>query len=71
MQSQEQKEETKQDWQKKFAEKCQQDDYHENPKQAWSMVFKLMEGFQRHHKTLLPKAFNNHRGKISKDPKEN
>ncbi len=31
----------------------------ENPKEGWSMVFKLMEGFQSHHKTFIPKNFKN------------
>jgi hypothetical protein len=30
-----------------------------------SMVFKFMEGFQGHHKTLLPKMFRSHREKFA------
>jgi hypothetical protein len=43
------KKKAKREWQKTFAEKCQQEDFRKNPKQAWSMIFKLMEGFQGHH----------------------
>jgi hypothetical protein len=29
-----------------------------NLKEAWNMVFKLLEGFQNHHKVFIPKKSN-------------
>jgi hypothetical protein len=41
------------------------------PKEAWSMIFKLMEGFQGHHKTHMPRNFKTKPGKEAKGDKEN
>ena len=35
----------KRKWQYEYAEKCKKRDFILNPKEAWRMVFKLMEGF--------------------------
>jgi hypothetical protein len=45
--------------------------FQENPEFAWKMVFKLIKGFQGHHKSFIPKIFKNSKGKTVKDPKEN
>ena len=42
-----------------------------NPKEAWSMVFKLMEGIQRHHKNYLPKNFKSKQGNEAKNEDDN
>jgi hypothetical protein len=47
----------KRKWQYEYAEKCKKRDFILNPKEAWRMVFKLMEGFQKHHRNNLPKNF--------------
>jgi hypothetical protein len=46
------KRKAKRQWQLEFAEECQKKSFKLNLKEAWKMVFKLMEGFQGHHRTL-------------------
>ena len=41
------------------------------PKEAWDMVFKLMEGFQKHHHTYLPANFKNKKGIEAKTDSDN
>jgi hypothetical protein len=48
----------KRHWQFVYAKKCKKSDFAVNPKEAWSMIFKHMEGFQKHHKVYMPKNFN-------------
>jgi hypothetical protein len=40
-----------------FASNCQASHFKSNPKEAWKMVFKLMEGFQTHQELSMPKKF--------------
>ena len=47
----------KRQWQLTFIEKCRKSDFSQNPKDARAMIFKLMEGFQKHHKTEIPRNF--------------
>jgi hypothetical protein len=61
----------KRQWQFTFAERCRREDFISNPKEAWSMIFKLMEGFQGHHKTHMPRNFKTKTGKEAKGDKEN
>ncbi len=65
------KRKAKQRWQFTYAEKCQKADFAINPKEAWSMVFKLMEGFQKHHKTYMPRNFKSKNGIEAKSDEEN
>jgi hypothetical protein len=54
-------------WQRTFAEQCQDHNFKENPKAAWNMIAKLMDGFQSHHKTFIPKIFKNKAGLEAKN----
>ncbi len=65
------KRKAKREWQRLFAEKCQSRDFKDNPKEAWNMVFKLMEGFQSHHQTFIPRNFKNKAGIEAKDENKN
>jgi hypothetical protein len=65
------KRKAKRKWQLEFAMKCQNLDFKINPKDAWKMVFKLMEGFQSHHKTYIPKNFKNKSGIEAKNDTDN
>ena len=47
----------KRQWKFKYANKCKKNDFCLKPKEAWSMVFKLMEGFTKHHLTYRPTNF--------------
>jgi hypothetical protein len=38
-------------------------DFQSNPKEAWNNIFKLMEGFQSHHKNSVPKNLKDSHGK--------
>ncbi len=49
----------------------QKSDFAVNPKEAWSMIFKLMEGFQKHHKVYMPKTFKFKNGIEAKCDKDN
>jgi predicted DNA binding CopG/RHH family protein len=51
------KRKAKRQWQFAYASKCKKADFVVKPKEAWDMVFKLMEGFQKHHHTYLPANF--------------
>jgi hypothetical protein len=61
----------KRQWQFTFAERCRREDFTSNPKEAWSMIFKLMEGFQGNHKTHMPRNSKTKTGKEAKGDKEN
>jgi hypothetical protein len=52
----------KRKWQFEYASKCQKSDFCLKPKDAWNMVFKLMEGFTSHHKKYMPKNFKSKNG---------
>ena len=41
------------------------------PKEAWEMVFKLMEGLQKYHHTYLPANFKNKSGIKAKTDNDN
>jgi hypothetical protein len=47
------KRKAKRHWQFAAAQKCKKSDFAINLKEAWSMIFKLMEGFQKHHKVNI------------------
>jgi hypothetical protein len=49
-----------------YAEKCQSDHLKINPREAWDMVFKLMEGFHTHHRRNTEKNFKSKDGRIAK-----
>jgi hypothetical protein len=61
----------KRQWQLTYASKCQKHDFCINPKEAWNMIFKLIEGFQNHHKVFIPKNFKSKSGIIAKTDEEN
>ena len=58
-------------WQYTYASKCQKNDFIIKPKEAWEMVFILMEGFQKHHQTHLPSNFKNKNGTEAKNDDKN
>jgi len=64
------KRKTKWDWQVHFTFKCQREDFKINPKNAWEIIFKFMEGFQAHHCTFCQKSFNNTSRKLQKTTKK-
>ncbi len=49
------KRKAKRQWQFEFTQNCQKQSFKLNPKQVWKMVFKLMEGYQSHHRAYMPK----------------
>ena len=61
----------KRKWQYQYAEKCKKKDFILNPKEAWNMVFKLMEGYQKHHRNILPKNFKSKAGIEAKNDADN
>ncbi len=61
----------KRKWQYEYAEKCQTAHLKINPKETWSMVFKIMEGFQTHHKSEVERFFRFKDGKLAKNADEN
>jgi hypothetical protein len=61
----------KRKWQYEYAEKCKTRDFILNPKEAWRMVFQLMEGFQKHHRNDLPKKFKSKSGIEAKNDTDN
>jgi hypothetical protein len=65
--SEESKKKAKRNWPWVYTEKCQHRNFQENPKHAWKMVFKMIEGFQSHHKSFVPEMFKNSKGKTPKD----
>ena len=65
------KRKAKRNWQFQYAEKCKKKDFILNPKEAWNMVFKLMDGFQKHHKNILPKNFKSKTGTEAKNDTDN
>jgi hypothetical protein len=50
-------------WQLEFSKNCQRKNCQANPTEAWQMIFKLMEGFQ--------KLFKNQSGAVAPSQKEN
>jgi len=66
-----QKRAAKRHWQLTYASQCKKVDFLISPKEAWSMVFKLMEGFQSHHRNYLPSNFRNKNGVEAKTDTEN
>jgi hypothetical protein len=65
------KRKAKRQWQFEFAQECQKQSFKLNPKKAWKLVFKLMEGFQSHHRAYIPKKFKNKSGIGAKDDEGN
>mmetsp|Transcript_1492 Transcript_1492/g.2308 ORF Transcript_1492/g.2308 Transcript_1492/m.2308 type:complete len:395 (+) Transcript_1492:893-2077(+) len=61
----------KRHWQYAYASQCRKADFLISPKEAWSMVFKLMEGFQSHHRNHLPSNFRNKNGVEAKTDTDN
>ncbi len=61
----------KREWQYIYAEKCQAAHLRINPKETWDMMFKLIEGFQTHHKRTTEKNFKFRDGMIAKDSDKN
>ena len=49
----------------------QKKDFCLKPKEAWDMVFKIIEGFTSHHKKHLPKNFKSKTGVIAKTNEDN
>ena len=58
-------------WQFEFASKCKKNDFCLKPKEAWSMVFKLMEGFTKLHRMYRPTNFKYKNGIEAKNDNEN
>jgi hypothetical protein len=61
----------KRKWQYFFAERCQTSHLKTNPKEAWNMIFRLMDGFQTHHRTNVEKIFKSKNGKVATNGLEN
>jgi hypothetical protein len=61
----------KRQWQFAYAKKYKKEDFASNPKEAWNMIFKLIEAFQGRHKTYMPKNFKTKSGKEAKCDTEN
>ena len=49
----------------------QKQDFILNLTEAWNMVFKLMDGFQKHHKNILPRNFKSKAGIEAKNDTDN
>jgi hypothetical protein len=58
------------EWQHIYAEKCQAAHLKINPKETWDKVFKLMEGFQTHHRKTIEKNFKFKDDRIAKKSDE-
>ncbi len=58
-------------WQSTFAQKCRKQDLQEKSKEAWKMIFKLMEGFQGHYKQPKARNFKNKEGTEATNDNEN
>jgi hypothetical protein len=65
------KRKTKRQWQLEYTERCRKQDFRINPKEAWSMVFKIMEEYQNHHKVCMPRNFKNKLGIEAKNDENN
>jgi len=52
----------KRQWQLEYANKCKKSDFCLSPKDAWKMVFNLMEGFTTHHRVFRPTNFKSRNG---------
>jgi len=68
---QKEKRKAKRWWQLHFTENIKREDFKTHPKSTWEIVFKLIEGFQGHHRMYKPKAFKDQWGKIATNNKEN
>ena len=66
-----QKRAAKRHWQFTYASQCKKADFLISPKEAWSMIFKLMEGFQSHHRNYLPSNFRSKNGIEAKNDTDN
>jgi hypothetical protein len=64
------KERAQRHWQFTFASNCQTTHFKVNPKEAWKMVFKLMEGFQNHHKISILQNFKSKAGAEARKDEE-
>jgi len=64
------KRKAKRKWQEFFARKCQHKNFKSNLKDAWDMVFKLIEGFQD-HRQFSQKNFKDQNGHITLTDTEN
>jgi hypothetical protein len=42
-----------------------------NPKESWNMIFKLVDGFQMHHRNYVERNFKSKDGKIAENDSEN
>jgi len=65
------KRKAKRQWQLEYANKCKKKDLCLKPKEAWNMVFKLMEGFTKHHRNYLPNNFKFKNGTEAKNDNDN
>jgi hypothetical protein len=65
------KRKAKRQWQYEYASKCKKNDFCLKPKDAWKMVFSLMEGFSTHHRIYRPTNFKHKNGVEAKSDSEN
>ena len=65
------KRKAKRTWQNYLAAKCQRENFKDDPKAAWDIIFEIIEGFNAHHHKYNPKNFANARGKIAMSKPEN
>ena len=65
------KRKAKRQWQLAYAARCKKKDFCVHPKEAWQMVFRLMEGFQKHHRVYLPRNFKTKNGVEAKNDQDN
>jgi len=61
------KRQAKRKWQSFLADCCQRKEFKDDPKAIWNIVFKIIEGFNAHHKKYSPKTFSNSKGDITKN----
>ena len=61
----------KRQWQLEYASKCKKSDFCLSPKDAWKMVFNLMEGFTTHHRVFRPTNFKSRNGIEAKSDSDN
>jgi len=50
---------------------CQREQFKDEPKATWNIVFKIIEGFNTHHKKYSPKNFSNSKGDVTKNNSKN
>ena len=51
--------------------KCKPENFKESPREAWQMIFKLIDGFQTHHREYGGQLFKDKKGKIANDKNYN